>query len=607
LTRPLGDLASPQGVREVVRQRLSRLSRATTELLELAAVVGSQFELSVVEAASRSDSVVGSLEEALASGTIAELPGPGLLHRFSHELVRRALYDRLPAVRRAELHLRVGEAFEQVHAASPDRVLQDLAHHFAIAAPRGGRERAVYYNLRAAEAALSLFAFRQAEAFARTALELAGESGAAHAQADYLLGTAEYRLGKSTAAERASAAAAAFGAIGDAEAAAEAELLVCNSLRYQGRGDDGDAAVERALALVRDRGPSRAKASALIRWAGTLNVGKGRPAEALRFASEGLALAEELGLAPLQVRALSMIGVAQSYVGDGGRRELERAIELGRGGVAPEETQNAYHNLAMLMISDGRVRDADALHAEAMAEVEPFGLLERVQHLTAQQAASAYLLGEWRRAEELLERYDELTTEAQGFTNRWLVPNIRGNIAWARGDRAAAVARARESVAYGRRANQFTALARPLPVLARLLLEEGCAEEAAAVTDELVALIDKSGGIVWRALIDLAWLYHDRGRGEAPPSARGGEWNDPAQAIARGELVAAADLLAATDLVAEEAYARLRAAEQLAAEGQDAEAQVHAEKAATFYGSVDASAYLARAEAVLRQRAPLTP
>ena len=43
---------------------------------------------------------------------IEELPSRALAYRFTHELVRRALYDRLTGLRRAELHLRVGEALE---------------------------------------------------------------------------------------------------------------------------------------------------------------------------------------------------------------------------------------------------------------------------------------------------------------------------------------------------------------------------------------------------------------------------------------------------------------------------------------------------------------
>ena len=43
----------------------------------------------------------------MRSGVIEELPFPALAYRFTHELVRRALYDRLSVLRRAELHLRI--------------------------------------------------------------------------------------------------------------------------------------------------------------------------------------------------------------------------------------------------------------------------------------------------------------------------------------------------------------------------------------------------------------------------------------------------------------------------------------------------------------------
>src|SRR5207302_9466442 len=84
----------------------------------------------------------GALDEAVRSGMIAVLPSRRLAYGFTHELVRRALCDRLSALRRAELHLRVGEALEGVGARS-GRALADLAHHFAAGSPFGGTERAV--------------------------------------------------------------------------------------------------------------------------------------------------------------------------------------------------------------------------------------------------------------------------------------------------------------------------------------------------------------------------------------------------------------------------------------------------------------------------------
>ena len=151
LTRPLEEIATPESVREVVSQRLSRLDATVRDLLELAAVAGTEFELDLLRRAAPEELTrLDALEPAVRSGMIEEVPAPTLAYRFTHELVRRALYDRLTGLRRAELHLRVGEALEAL-APNPDaRALADLAHHFAAAAPIGGPERAVEYALLAA-------------------------------------------------------------------------------------------------------------------------------------------------------------------------------------------------------------------------------------------------------------------------------------------------------------------------------------------------------------------------------------------------------------------------------------------------------------------------
>ena len=103
LRRPLADLGTPESVREVVGRRLARLRPATSDLLELAATIGPEFELETLRAAaSASEFDLAALDEAVRSGIIEELPSHRLAYRFAHELVRRALYDALSGVRRAE-------------------------------------------------------------------------------------------------------------------------------------------------------------------------------------------------------------------------------------------------------------------------------------------------------------------------------------------------------------------------------------------------------------------------------------------------------------------------------------------------------------------------
>jgi len=229
LTRPLQEIATPDSVREVVSQRLTRLSPATRELLELAAVAGPEFELEVLRRAAPAESdQLDALDRAVRSGMIEELPSASLAYRFTHELVRRALYDRLSVLRRAGLHLRIAEALEATAPPRGARVLADLAYHFAAAAPVHGPTRAVEYNLLAAEAASAALAYEEAAARLRTALAIGVEDDRRRAEILLALGTAMYRAGRSLDSLQAFRQAAAI-----ARRLGEGELLARAAIGFE--------------------------------------------------------------------------------------------------------------------------------------------------------------------------------------------------------------------------------------------------------------------------------------------------------------------------------------------------------------------------------------
>jgi DNA-binding CsgD family transcriptional regulator/tetratricopeptide (TPR) repeat protein len=241
LTRSLLDLGTPESVREVVSQRLARLAPRTGDLLELAATAGAEFELDLVRRAAGlgEPELVPALDEAVRSGMVEELPGRTLAYGFTHELVRRALYDRLSALRRAELHLRVGEALEAAEGRS-GRALADLAHHFTAAAPFGGARRGVEFNLLAARAAAAGLAFDEAAVRLRTALGLGIEAPRERAEAFLELGTACHRGGKALDALEAFTTAAGIAReLGDAELLARAAIGYEEACWRPGIADQG--------------------------------------------------------------------------------------------------------------------------------------------------------------------------------------------------------------------------------------------------------------------------------------------------------------------------------------------------------------------------------
>ncbi|HLZ32000.1 MAG TPA: hypothetical protein VKV73_32165 [Chloroflexota bacterium] len=113
----------PEGLRDVIGKRLSRLRPATNQLLSAAAVIGREFRLDVLPIiASRSeDELDSAVEEAVAAAVIEERPalGSSASYRFTHALFRQALYAELIAPRRIRLHQQVGRALERVYVWRP--------------------------------------------------------------------------------------------------------------------------------------------------------------------------------------------------------------------------------------------------------------------------------------------------------------------------------------------------------------------------------------------------------------------------------------------------------------------------------------------------------
>jgi DNA-binding CsgD family transcriptional regulator len=365
LARAAAELGSPEGVREVVSQRLARLSTAATTLLELAAVAGPEFDLTVISQSGLLEAELhAALAQAIAHGMIEEVPARGVAYRFTHELVRRALYDRMPALRRAELHLRVAEALERVHATSETRGLAELAHHFGAAAPIDGPRRAVEYSLLAGQAALRTLDFDEADARFSSALGFGVLDPRRRGELQLELGTARYRAGRSGEAIEAFGAAAQIAreladaemlataavgleeacwppgitdagavelleeasvAVGDGDSKLRVMLLAGLARAHAFAGDYAASVVseERAIAMARRLGDRLGLATVLMRsyWSRV----EGDPEQTLATLAEARDLSEGLGESDLQAEAIGWRVACMIALGDLSRAEAELA------------------------------------------------------------------------------------------------------------------------------------------------------------------------------------------------------------------------------------------------------------------------------------------
>jgi class 3 adenylate cyclase/tetratricopeptide (TPR) repeat protein len=158
----LGDVGIPEGVREVVGRRLSYLDATTNEVLAAAAVIGREFEISVLATLVEGghEAVLDALDAAESSGLVApSTSGPGT-YRFAHALVRTTLSEELPTSRRLRLHRDVARALAA--RSDADERLSELARHFAEAAALGEVDNAVSWGRRAGAAAVVELAWEEA-------------------------------------------------------------------------------------------------------------------------------------------------------------------------------------------------------------------------------------------------------------------------------------------------------------------------------------------------------------------------------------------------------------------------------------------------------------
>ena len=336
-----GDIGIPPHVRDLARERVAGLDNRSAQVLQLASVVGAEFEVQVVAAVADVDIevVVAALEAAEAAGLVVEASSRApTTYRFTHILMQEALYEDQSAARRALSHRRIAYAIERMHGGALAFRAAQLAHHHSEAAIEGDTSAAVHYARQAADHASSSFAFDDAALWYVRALELVQLDDSRQAdeglRCDLLiaLGDAQRQAGDPAHRQTLLDAASLAEGLGDADRLVRAAIAAWRGWGSSLGDVDGDkvGVLESALRAVGLR-DSNWRAMLLAMLAGEL-AAAGADERLRSLTDEAIAVARRLNDPALLMEALNSVWTTYPLPDQHARRAdaASEAMELSR-------------------------------------------------------------------------------------------------------------------------------------------------------------------------------------------------------------------------------------------------------------------------------------
>jgi len=396
-------LALPARVQDIILQRTAQLTETSLYLLTLAAADGQPFDAALLTTAGACtpEAVAAALTEWQARQLVRSV---GAAWDFTHDNIRNALYQNVPAPLRRLLHARLAAALETLyptevtllayqfdHAQQPaqaayyllqagDQARQTYAHEQAVAAYRRGLELTQAPDLRYAllsglESVHDMTAAREEQRAALAALADLATDGppelrAPRRQIEVALRQAHYA---EATGDYPAAAAAAERAVKLAQAAGDEALLAAGYRQwgYALRRQEGPPAAARTLYEQARSAAERAGAKAVLADAlqGLANVAwnQGDYSTAQAHLEHSLALCQELGDRRGEADAYNIMGIVAQRQRDylRARDNYTCALELRRV-IGDRRAQGlSYNNLGSIAYELGDDRAAEAAYSEA--------------------------------------------------------------------------------------------------------------------------------------------------------------------------------------------------------------------------------------------------
>jgi DNA-binding NarL/FixJ family response regulator len=449
-----GGASIPPVLRDVLLQRFGQLGGEARAVLRVVAASSRDipYRLLAAVAPFEADDLVRALREAVEGGLLVANAAAGTF-RFRHALLSESIYETLLPGEREEIHARLAQALVDDPASAASSLSGELAHHWAASGRAVEALRASVAAAREAEAvAGKTEALRHlervlklwpqvADAESLVGLDL-GELLRWAAEVAYFAGA----VGR--AAELMRQALALPGAQTDAVQLGLMHERLATYLLSIGERAAALAAFERAVELVPAEPPSPERAIVLGAYGRGLMLAC-RFEESRVLCEQALGVGAAVGDDRSTVRARAILGSVLCQLGSerDGLTFLRDARELARAYGSVQDELHTYVLLSDKLLIQGRLTEAADEALEGFVKARRHGYQRSTGVILGANAAEALLgLGEWPRAEEVLE---STLPDAGGFRPEW-VHTVSAQLALGRGQ----LGLAREHLELGARSSE---------------------------------------------------------------------------------------------------------------------------------------------------------
>lgn len=366
----INELEIPSSLQSLLLARIDHLPEEIKQTLRIAAVIGRQFPVKVLEHVLKrvnSMELLDHLSQLETAGLIQVAPvTPKLEYLFRHTLVQDAAYTSLLDSDQRKLHLQVGETLETLYASQVIELSAPLAEHFEKA---GDSQRALKYHRIAAERAASAYANQEAESHYRCAAELADIE---EQQADLLAGLGEALFHQSQYLEAEQAweeAIQLYRKLRNYDRAARLQARCARGVWFAGDTPRGLQICLEGLEIFQNE-PESIGLAMLIHEAARASYFNGKPKSASHLCRQALKMAKRLKSIDVQADALTTLAILPDTPPEEALLSLLKAVELAEPAGLLHIASRALVNLGNIThshLGDLQTAHIHFLHARELA------------------------------------------------------------------------------------------------------------------------------------------------------------------------------------------------------------------------------------------------